>query len=52
MVPTNGMGREDEFFQVYEEVRYGGLTISSEKAELFPFKPGNNKKKFFFEKDV
>lgn len=42
----------DEFFQVYEEVRYGNLTISSEKAELFLSNLEKIKTKYFFEKDV
>lgn len=42
----------DEFFQVYEEVRYGKLTISSEKAELFLSNLEKIKTKYFFEKDV
>lgn len=42
----------DEFFQVYEEVRYGELTISSEKAELFLSNLEKIKTKYFFEKDV
>ena len=43
---------QDEFFQVYEEVRYGGQTISSEKAQLFQTNLETIKKEFFFEKDV
>ena len=43
---------QDEFFQVYEEVRYGGQTISSEKAELFQSNLEKIKSKFFIEKDV
>jgi len=43
---------EEEFFQVYEEVRYGDHTISSEKAELFQLNLKKIKNKYFFEKDV
>lgn len=42
----------EEFFQVYEEVRYGGLTITSKKAELFQSHLVNIKNTFFFKKDV
>lgn len=42
----------DEFFQVYEEVRYGHLTISTEKAEFFLSHLEKIKTKYFFEKDV
>ena len=43
---------EEDFFQVYEEVRYGEQTISSEKAELFQLNLEKIKNNFFFEKDV
>lgn len=43
---------KDEFFQVYEEVRYGGVTIQSEKAEFFLSNLEKIKTKYFFEKDV
>lgn len=43
---------KDEFIQIYEEVRYGGLTITSDKAEFFLSTLKNIKTKFFFEKDV
>ncbi|MEK5214914.1 hypothetical protein [Psychrobacillus sp. FSL H8-0487] len=43
---------QDEFFQVYEEVRYGGQTISSEKAQLFQTNLKTIKNEFFLEKDV
>ena len=42
----------EEFFQIYEEVRYGGLTISSIKAELFQLNLSKIKSEIFFEKDV
>lgn len=43
---------KDEFFQIYEELRYGDVTISSEKAELFLSNLEKIKITFFFEKDV
>ncbi|QUG40911.1 hypothetical protein KD050_16690 [Psychrobacillus sp. INOP01] len=43
---------KDEFFQVYEEVRYGGRAIQSEKAEFFLSNLEIIKTKYFFEKDV
>lgn len=43
---------QEEFFQVYEEVRYGGRTISSKKAEVFESNLEKIKNTFFFEKDV
>lgn len=43
---------QDEFFQVYEEVRYGGLTISTEKASFFLSNLEKIKTTFFFEKEV
>lgn len=42
----------DEFFRVYEEVRYGDVTISAEKADFFLSNLEKIKIKFFFEKDV
>ncbi|MFJ7825137.1 hypothetical protein [Psychrobacillus sp. NPDC096623] len=43
---------KNEFFQIYEELRYGDVTISSEKAELFLSNLEEIKITFFFEKDV
>lgn len=43
---------KDEFFQIYEELRYGDVTISSEKAQLFLSNLEKIKKTFFFKKDV
>lgn len=43
---------KEEFFQVYEEVRYGGRTIQSEKAEFFLSNLEKIKIKYFFEKEV
>lgn len=42
----------DEFFQVYEEVRYGGRAIQTEKAEFFLSNLEKIKTKYFFKKDV
>lgn len=43
---------EPSFFSIYEEVRYGGQMISSEKAELFLKNLEIIKKESFFKKDV
>jgi hypothetical protein len=43
---------EDDFFQIYEEVRYGKQSISAEKAELFLGTLNETKNNFFIEKDV
>ncbi|MFF2752298.1 hypothetical protein ACFVR1_00905 [Psychrobacillus sp. NPDC058041] len=43
---------DDNFFQIYEEVRYGKQTISAEKAELFLKTLNETKNIFFIEKDV
>lgn len=40
------------FFQIYEEVRYGGKMISSEKGELFIVSIEKIKKENFLKKDV
>ncbi|QFF98292.1 hypothetical protein PB01_05350 [Psychrobacillus glaciei] len=40
------------FFQLYEEVRYGSHSISSDKAELFLITLNETRRKFFIEKDV
>lgn len=42
----------DEFFQIYEEVRYGGHTIATPKAEVFIKTLNEIKNKFFIDKDV
>lgn len=43
---------EPSFFSIYEEVRYGGKMISSEKAELFMKNLETIKNENFFKKDV
>jgi hypothetical protein len=43
---------DSTFFQTYEEIRYGGKTISSEKAALFMENLELIKKESFFKKDV
>ncbi|WP_391208232.1 hypothetical protein [Psychrobacillus sp. L4] len=43
---------ESVFFQLYEEVRYGSHSISSDKAELFLKSLEEVKKNYFVKKDV
>ena len=43
---------DSTFFQTYEEIRYGGKTISSEKAASFIENLESIKKRNFFKKDV
>lgn len=43
---------ETEFFEIYEEVRYGGRSISSEKAELFIKSLEKIKEEKFLKKEV
>ncbi|TQR15836.1 hypothetical protein FG382_03760 [Psychrobacillus lasiicapitis] len=43
---------DSTFFQTYEEIRYGGKTISSEKANLFVENLESIKKEKFLKKDV
>ncbi|WP_144509448.1 DUF4129 domain-containing protein [Bacillus sp. FJAT-22090] len=43
---------ENEFFEIYEEVRYGGRSISSEKAELFIKSLEKIKEEKFLKKEV